>query len=168
MTSFCISITIEDSKKATSVVKACVPIATVWEAVVAFARDLATKLDALTGGRILGISISADVSLPGGLKSTATTGTDVEEGALFIYEVTGGFRTRMRVPTFLESKIQNDSRNLTVDAATTALTTLLVSGAAYPVLAVTAGNVQVNPSDARGTDIIALADAKEQFVRSRR
>lgn len=168
MAAICAGITIEDAKGAIGGFKVCMPIGTPNEAAVQFAQELATRADVVTGGVIRSISMSQDVALPSGLKAAAQTNSDVEEGALFLYNVAGGYRTRTRIPTFLESLVASNSRQVNVgNTDVAALINLMTNGGLYAVSAQSAGNVAVLPSDGRGADIIGLLSALEQFVRSR-
>lgn len=71
------------------------------EALKAYYKELAKRLDAIITGRVASISISIDCELPAGIKSGPIAHSDVEEGAEFRYPESGGSAYfRHRIPTF--------------------------------------------------------------------
>lgn len=130
-----------------------------------FAQGLAPLIDAVIRGAIVGIGLSVDVSLPGGLDATASIGADVEEGATFQFNTDGGFKTRFRIPTFDEALIVADSNVVdTADTDVAALVTAMEDGLDIDP---GAGTTLIQPSDARDDDIVTLDYAVESFVSSR-
>lgn len=70
-------------------------------AAIFYYQTLAQRLDLLINGRIANISIAVDVEMPLGIKSTAISYSDVEEGALFIFPKNAySAYFRNTVPTF--------------------------------------------------------------------
>ena len=160
---YTILFSIQDAKGLLSTTEVNVPGASTYAQAQSFARELSKLIDPLISGAITRIGLVQTVSLPVELKASADTGADVEEGARFQYRTDGGFFTAMRIPTFLESKIQPNSRavNLT-DGAVAAFNTAMLSGIDLPD---SLGTVQ--PCDKRDEDIVALTAAVEQFLSSR-
>ena len=61
---------------------------------------LISQVDTLCLGKIESAEFCIPHTLPGGLKATPSTGADVEVNGRFIWNVTGGFITRVSLPTF--------------------------------------------------------------------
>ena len=134
------------------------PTATTLSAATTFAASFGGLIDAVTGGVLESIDVCIGVSLPGGIKTTPDSGSDIEEGAQFVYEDADGRIFRQRLPTFLESLIvagtrQVDNSNAAVQGVTDAIVTGLAGTA---------------PVTLAGTDITAMVSDKEQFVKNRK
>lgn len=169
MASVCFNITIEDSKGANGGVRFCVPISIPRSSAAQYAQAMATAIDALALGKITSITMTEDIALPGGLKTVAGSGSDVEEGAQFYWDTAGGYKSRNRIPTFDEAKIDSASRAVDMaDADVVTFTTLVTTGATYTPTAVAATPGAVSASDHRGDDIVGSSPALELFQRSRR
>jgi len=163
-----VNITIEDDKYKQSIVTIRIPVSKVGDAAKGFAQAVTGLIDTLVKGKIVKLSYSVDVDLPGGIKSTAITDSDVEEGATFTFITSTGFKTSMRLPTFSESFLLAHSRLVdTADTDVAAFVNLIVDGDSYAVGAVTAGTSAVDPVDSHGDDIALYSAAKEVFTRSR-
>jgi hypothetical protein len=168
MASVCFSIQIEDAKGANGGVKFCVPVSTPRTAATQYAQAMASAIDDLITGVITGISLTEDVALPGGLKTSVVGAADVEEGAQFYWTTAGGYKSRNRIPTFDEDKIDPASRSVIMsDADVVTFLTLVQTGATYTPTAVAATPVAVSASDHRGDDIVSSSPALELFQRSR-
>lgn len=74
----------------------------------AFAQAYAGYLDALIDGAIIGIHVSATVSLPDGIKSTPVANADVEAGAHFTWECANGALSDQTIPSFSEDYFNPD------------------------------------------------------------
>lgn len=150
--------TIKDAKGKTSKVEIHLPGAVLLAAVEAFMNSFVLLLDAVIGGMITGMSATRNFTVPGAAKQAPQAASDVEEGALFIFNTVGGHQTRFRVPTFLETKVASDSRLVNqADAAVAPLINAMIAGLAGTL-----------PSDARDEDITSISSAKELFQKSRR
>lgn len=122
-------------------------------------NTLEPLLEQLTNGAIIGASLNVPLTLPVGYRATALPGADVEEGGRFIFGTAGGYSTAMRVPTFLESLIAADSRQIQVGVlAVSDFIDFMING----------NGVDPDPTDYRGEDITVLNSALEAFQRSRR
>lgn len=122
----------------------------------AYAQILDTKIT----GAIVAISYRRQVALPVGIKSMPEANSDVEEGGVFTWLTTGRHTTRQRIPTWDETLTNSDGSIAAEDLGD------LYGLTVEPIEE--AGSWVLHPTDARGADIIALVEAKEQFVRSRR
>jgi len=157
-----IVVTIEDAKGASSTMEVNVPSTFTLAQMQGAAQDIADIVDALTGGVItnVGINVAVDISALG-LKASAQVSADVEEGARFIWRVVGGFITSFRIPTFLESLILDNTKQVDLeDPLVDALVDAIVDGTDV-------GGTPITFVDKRSTDIVALASAQEDFQRSR-
>lgn len=148
--------TIRDAKGAKSTVEVNLDVATIANAQT-FITAFAPLVDALILGVIERVGICASATLPGGLRTTPTLGSDVEEGARFQYQTAGGFHTGLRLPTFNEAFLVDGTQRVdTADAAVIAFNTAMEDGLAT-----------FEPSDYRGDDIINLRSALESFQKTR-
>lgn len=124
-----------------------------------FAGDLAGAIDALIHGQIVSVDICIPFDFSGlGLKTAPDANSDVEEGALFGFVDALGLTYRQRLPTFSEAFILANSRNVDLaNAAVQAYTDGIITGFST-----------VAPTTQSGSDLTALRDAKEQFVKNRK
>ena len=154
----------KDEKGKTSSTEMNLPDATSVADVRLFAQQFAVLLNDLTTGALTKVTVSLDVTPSSGVRTVAAAGSDVEEGGRFQFNVTGGFYTHMRVPTFDESKVNagSSSINLT-DADVAAYTTAMATGLD---LTAAGGSGVIQPCDKRGTDVTGLSSASEQFLSS--
>ena len=150
--------TIRDEKGFISRTLVHIPSATTLANATAYAQDVAEVIDAVIGGKLESIDVCIGVSLPGGIKITPDANTDIEEGALFVYEDADGRIFRQRLPTFLESLIETGTRQVdNSNAGVQAYTDMIVTG-----------NGTVQASTLAATDLVSLVSDKEQFVKNRK
>jgi hypothetical protein len=110
---FNVSYSILDGDGDTSALAFKVPAGTLTLAqITGYAQQMATLLDAVIGGKILGIGITLDAALPGGLKAAATATSDVQEGALFTFTTATPYVDSVRVPAWLETLFTGKEVNL--------------------------------------------------------
>lgn len=158
-----VSYTIIDEKGVSSTTFMQVPDTFSLANTLQFAKDLALLVDAVIGGKITHIGACYLVTLPAGLKANPIANSDVEEGARFSFNTAGGFVTKMRLPTFLESKLSPASKDVNLlDSAVAAFVNAMVAGIAEANPAQT-----VTPSDGRQDDITSIRTARELFVKDR-
>jgi hypothetical protein len=159
---FEIIFSVKDEKDKYSTVRLYLPSSTVWTDAIEFVKDAAPLLEALIRGQITraGIAYTVDVS-DLGLRASPLSGSDVEEGANFIFTASP-FQMRHRIPTFDESKILAGTREVDLtDADVDAWVDMMVDG-------ITPVATLVEPCEWRGDDLEACSSAKEAFQRSRR
>jgi hypothetical protein len=132
-----------------------------------FSVSYALYLDALITGEITAINVSTSVALPGGLKTTPTETSDVENSALFVWECVNGAIVQQSIPTFDEDLILADGN---VDVGFFAPDDLLdwISLTIDTVNTPIEGNWHLDVSSVRGEDITNIRSANEKFTRSRR
>jgi len=133
---------------------------------VAQVQDLSDQiialLDPLVTGGIMNAGAVLQLTIPAGVNIPAPA-SDVEEGARFIFNSVGGFKTAVRIPTFDETKISANSNAVNlVDTDVAAFVTAMVDG-----LTVTPPGTATG-QDYRGVDITSISSARESFQRSRR
>jgi hypothetical protein len=150
--------TIRDGKGLTSRTLVHLPSATSLANATTYAQAFASALDDVIGGKIESVDICVGVALPGGLKADPNADSDIEEGAVFVYEDSVGRVFRQRLPTFLETLIltgtrQVDNSNVDVQAVTDLIVT---------------GNGTQGATTLADTDITALVSDKESFVKNRK
>lgn len=148
--------TIRDAKGARSTVEINIDVATIANAQT-FITAFAPLLDALILGVIERVGICILATLPGGLRAVPTLGSDVEEGARFMYNTVSGYKTGFRVPTFNEAFLVDGTQRVDLaDADVIAFNNAIEDGLAT-----------FEPSDYRGDDIVALRSALESFQKTR-
>jgi len=154
--------TIVDEKDHKSSLRHYLPDETAVADVVGFIEDFAPLLEDVLSGAIIRAGFTRAVDISGlGLRAEPQAGSDVEEGATFIYTDADRNMMRHRVPTFLESLILAGTREVDVSAAAViALRAAMVTG-------LTPDATLVPPCEHRGGDLTALSSARETFQRSR-
>lgn len=159
-----INYTIEDAKGLNSSTEVNFAAATSFNDAQRAAARVAELINPLIGGAIRKINIVYSVQLPATLRTTPVTNSDVEEGARFQFRTAGGFYTGMRLPTFTETYLVSNSRDVNLDAAEVAsFVNSMRNG-----IALTDPAALVVCVDKRGDDIVSLSFAREQFQSSRR
>lgn len=153
-----VNVSIADAEAKKSVISCWLPDTTALADAIDFAQAFAGAIDNMITGIVTKIGLVYGVDLPAGLDATAASGSDVEDGAMFIFSTAGGYLTRIRIPTFDEAKIigTSDAVDLT-DGQVSAFRTLMLDG-----------DGTTEPSDNRGDDITALRSAKEAHQKQRR
>lgn len=158
-----LNIVVEDNKGAKSTtsfnVDDAVSVAGLAEVGLAIAQSILT----IVTGRIVSISACINVDLTSLTGNTVALNSDVEEGARFIWNSTGGFTTSNRLPTFDEQYIVAGSRMVNVDAPAVEAFINLIEGGV-----VTVGDGTVAITDYRGAEVVDLDSARESFQRSRK
>jgi hypothetical protein len=163
--SIALTFTVEDAKDETSVAELYVPSTTPIAELVPFMQAFLPLVDDVITGQIVGANVVLPVALGGlGLKGAPLAGSDVEQGAKFIFDTAlAGVSKRIRIATFDEQYVDSASRvipqgqNQVVDD----LISAFVDG-------LTPNAVLVQPSDYRDEDLTALGSALEDFQRSRK
>lgn len=156
---------IEDEKQAISDTTIKVPSTTALPNVLLFAAQMSLLINPLIRGAIRRIGVSLTLDLPAGLRTAPLTQSDREEGARFQMATAGGFDTSLRLPTFDESFILPNSRNVDLaDPTVAAFVAALTGGINLTPLG---GTGTVQPTDYRDDDITTVTSAIEQFVKSR-
>ena len=128
-----------------------------------FAQTTAQLIDPLIDGVIKDAGAVIGVDISGlGLKTSAISGSDVEEGALFTFRSTEGAPTKFRLPTFdetygLETGQAVDTSAPDVDS----FIQRIINGD-------TQGATTVRFADSRGNNVDNLVSAKDSFRRRKR
>lgn len=99
---------------------------TYWEVAMA-------AIDGVTGGVIESGSLTLFPDLPGGLNATPAANSDVQEGGLLTFSLTGlPYTDAVRIPAFDQTLFGADGISIPNAGATATLITLLTGGAASP------------------------------------
>lgn len=91
-----------------------------------FSDLIAPEIDAVSGGQLTSVSITIELTLPGGLKASPTAGILNERGGLISFDTTGPRRDSVRIPAMNTTIMSGDSFSLAdtaVDALITRMTT---------------------------------------------
>ncbi len=157
-----VNVTIKDAKGHKSTVSVNLPSTlTALIDIKETATEFARLLSQVIGGTITAVGICLNAPLPGTL-GVGSGDADVEEGAIFIYGTDGGFKTKHRIPTFLESMFLAGSRLVDLtDTDVINLVDFMEDGFT------TTSPLLVEPSDTRDDDVLALDTAYELFLSSR-
>jgi len=123
-----------------------------------YAQALAALIDDVIDGYISDISLCLVIGLPGGMKTSANAGAEVERGANFTFQADGtNYAHTIRVPGVLPGLFVGNSVDLTAGAVV-ALRAALTSG-------LNIGGTQVIPSDRYENDLTNLIAATKTFRR---
>ena len=115
-------------------------------------------IDNMISGVIENVSISRNIDLPGGLKSTAGSTSDVEEKGVFVFRTSFG-NTRISLPTFKDSLVVSGTDEIdTSDTDVAAFIFRVIDGSSTPW-------EFVRGADYRDEPIISFVDAYEKFKR---
>jgi len=118
-------------------------------------------IDDLIDGKIVGAGWVLTSTLPSGMKAAAEEFSDVEEGARFTFTTLIPFKTSLRLPTFKESKMLPNSKQVDLtDGGVIAFVDAMEDG-------VTISTVNFHPADARGEQVTVLASARDAFQKDR-
>lgn len=122
--------------------------------------NLLQDLEPLIDGEIIGagwyIPITLDFT-----PQTADPDCDVEEGATFVFKTAGGYKTRMRIPTFKESFLIAGTELVdTADSTVQDWVNTIIDG---PDAVAGIAEDRINMTDSRGDDITELEEAYEKF-----
>jgi hypothetical protein len=157
---------IEDEKNKSSTMEIKLDDSHTLAQVITIARGLGVLIDGLIRGVVRGVSASFGVTLPNdaGMRTSALTGSDVEEGGRAQFITDGGYRSGFRIPTMDEAFIDADGSVDLTDADVQAFVSAMLG--TYD-LDPDAGTQNAIVVDSRGDDYNALAFFREQFLSSR-
>lgn len=150
-----------DIKNSKSFTKIRVPTTFSIPQYLEFAIAMGQLLSNISAARITGASVTLAVSLSGlSLKAAAASVADVFQKGYFSFNSAAtGFRKRLRIPTFDESKVGLGSDNIdTLDVDVAAFITAMENG-----IVVTGGTI--SPTTERGHDLVSINEAREVFRR---
>lgn len=163
-----IVVSFEDAKGKQSTTIVNVPTGLTLANLIIFGQEMAKLIDAQINGIVTRLGIAITIPLPTGINVSPNSISDVEEGGYFNFRTAGGYRTSMRIPTYIESLISPGGSDIdTSDPDVAAFVSAMISGIDLTAATPVAGTGTVTPTDSRGDDVVALVDAKEQFVNSR-
>lgn len=118
-------------------------------------------IDDMIDGKIVSASWSFAPVLPSGLKAAADVNSDVEEGALFMFQSLYPYKTRVRIPTFKEGQMLEASKQVDVaNAEVDAFLGAMIDGFDDTTL-------DFNPADSRGEKVTLLLSAVDAFQKDR-
>lgn len=119
----------------------------------AYVDAIAPEIDAVTGSRIMEVSVVVQLTLPAGLKATPDTLVLNERGGLISFNTSGPRADSFRIPAIKPAIMPGDSFSLS-DAAVAALITRLTTGT-------TAANIR--PVTAQGYQYTTARNGKKSF-----
>lgn len=128
-----------------------------------FAIEMAPLLQAVMTGRIASVGVSIVFDLPpGSVNTTASPGSDLEEGAIFSFMTADNVPTTFRIPTFNENLMVSGTDNVDVTLpSVAAIITAIEDG-----LTVTSG-ATIEPVGPREEALTVIDSALESFKRYR-
>ena len=155
--------TIQDESGVRSNVSIDVPDGLTVEGYTTCANAAATQIAAITAGQILGASLSLNLVLTGAPFPAAKPHSRVEKKALFVFQTEKGYRKRLTIPALktgipAPNNIVNPNRslNLSLDPGPGGFSDLLINGDGI-----------VEPTDARGENLVSLITARLYIGRDR-
>lgn len=101
----------------------------------AYVNAVAPEIDALTEGQITEVTVTVNLTLPGGLKGAPAAGSLNERGGLITFDTSGPHADSVRIPAMSKTKMPGDSFSLSdTDVANliTRLTTATTAGSIRP------------------------------------
>jgi hypothetical protein len=152
------------AKPATSLVSVEIPTSTTPANAIAFARALASMVEPLTIGGIVGagITIEADISALA-LDAVGTALADVQERAVFVFRTLLNKTKRIGIPCFNENLFNAAGALDTVDVEdedVDAFITGMISGVDVSTFG---GTGTVTPVDTNNSDLTLLEAASQDF-----
>jgi len=157
-----IVLTIKDDKGLKSTFTLNLPPATDETDALEFAGDVAQLAASIVTGKIISVSVRFSIDISGLSDNAIGAGSDVEEGARFVWSTVGDFIAANRLATFDESLIDANSRQVDqTDGDVAAFIDAVVSG-----LTMTSTNL-VRCVDSRDAVINDIESALESFQSSR-
>jgi hypothetical protein len=108
----------------------------------AYADAILPEIDALTDGTIEEVSVTFQLTLPGGLAATPAVGALNERGGLISFETTGPRRDSVRIPAMSRDLMPGDSFAITATQVAAFITRLTTATTAANIRPVTAQNYQ--------------------------
>jgi hypothetical protein len=117
-----------------------------------FSNSMVAALDAVTAAVVQAATVTKALTLPGGIKGTATAGHYIQHGANFGFDAANTpYRHTVRVPAILESLLVGET-----------VITDTGDGQAFAA-GITGGYTGIAPSDRYGNDLTALLSALRSF-----
>lgn len=152
--------TFRDRKGKTATTEVKIPTGLDLQNMIEFAQDLASLIDPITNGVIIGVSIGISVDTSSlALTSAAGSTADVEEKGSFQFATALPSYTTVNIPCISDTDVVDFSDEIdTSDTDIAAFITAMVSG-----ITTTTGSVLVAPTDSREEDVTALVYARERF-----
>lgn len=147
-----ISYTVADVAGTRSQVHLYAPSGSTVAQLQALSDEVAAVLDDIIAGQLVAANLNLSLTLPAGIKMTATAGHYVQMGANFGFNALGtSYRHTIRVPSILESLVVGDE----VDTANATVAPF--------VAAVVDPAATTKPSDRHGADLTGVINAPVTF-----
>lgn len=126
------------------------------------AKNLQVDIDAMVKGQIVQCGVVIDVPIEGGLKTTPDADSDVEEGALFIFQSVNGYLTKIRVPTVGDDLFITGSPLIDfANADVSQFVDNILDGYLYDI------SNRHDVTDSRGDDVIDIKSGAKDFENPR-
>ncbi len=127
-------------------------------AITSFAQYVASTTDLVSDGKITSVRATVEVDLPGGLKANPVAGSNVQEGGLVQFDVTGSpYAHSVRVPSWKQAAFTGKEINWG-DAGATAWRLMMLNGHLDD-------GMMVIPCDPHELDLINVVSGKKSFRR---
>lgn len=121
----------------------------------AFVDDIAPKLDAVTGSVIDAVTLTINLSVPGGVKGSAVAGIENQRGGNFSFSAANSrYKHSTRIPGITDDHFAGKSVKVGDAGDVDALVTAILTGVTPAI-----------PRDRQGNDLTGLATAVKTFRR---
>lgn len=157
MAIFLLSASIEDAKGHIRPINVPVPRGALTLAgITSYWQEALTRLDLIIDGRLIGAGVQVEIALPGGQKANAVAGSDVQEGANFLYTAAGTtYKHGIRIPALKQALFVGEGVDIS-DGDFVSWNALLTAG-------FDPGSGLVSASDKYENDLLSLSSAKKTF-----
>lgn len=123
-----------------------------------FVTNFAPLLDAVTQGKIVSATLNMDMTLPGGLKASATSTAENQVGGLWTMATPARYKHGIRVPALVDSLFVGKNVNYSAAGAAQNFTNAITGG-------VDVSGTQIIPRDGYGNDLTSVATAVKSIRR---
>lgn len=123
-----------------------------------FVTAFAPLLDAVTQGKIVSATLNMDMTLPGSLKSSATSTAENQVGGLWTLATPARYKHGLRVPALIDSLFVGKNVNYSAAGAGQNFTNAVTGG-------VDVSGTQIIPRDGYGNDLTSVATAVKSIRR---
>jgi hypothetical protein len=123
-----------------------------------FVTAFAPLLDGVTNGKVVSATLNMEMTLPGGLKASATSGAENQVGGLWTLATPARYKHGIRVPALVDSLFVGKNVNYSAAGAAQNFTNALTGG-------VDVSGTQIIPRDGYGNDLTSVATAVKSIRR---
>lgn len=152
----------------TTVISVELPTATTPANALVAVRALATLIDPLTSGVIVGAGVTLEADLTGlSLDTVASVLADVQEKATFAFRTAAGKLKKISIPAFVETLFTGGGSGHDVDLTDTDVAAFVDAIETGIDLTLAGGTGTVAPVDTNDSDVVSLESALQTWGKTR-